>query len=378
MIPSQRYAAQPDLKSVAQSFSSLVDSMRYLQRSHELDQKITELKDVAEKRLVSLETLKVDISESIEKLMDSLGEARALELSKQIMGFSNTAIDQMKQRISAEAQKQVALFALDSNSEKTKTAKSLEAFLSTSPLPVIEHTIIVTLQDTAYGAKARYRCEDDVQYEFSLDTKVSPFFRTHFKLGEFDHSLKVPIGLGKSWLKKNPVPDFERLERYVVLSAEATESSLILECSDPEKEARLKIVHTKQGGHASLTLEYSHGNTTLDVTSDPSLNACLDSESFIRAMERIWLGINELERRKISLTQIICSKKSLLEEWDLTEFLARAWKAIAPSIIEAVKATAGKAEAGSEVLDEKVVKEKLKVLGKEADQIAAILHLKLD
>ncbi len=375
MIPSQRYAAQPELRSVAQSFSSLVDSMRYLQKSKELDEKIDELKEETEERLESLDALKTDILKLIEKQTENLGESRAAELSKQIIGFSTTAIDQMKQKINQETQKEHNALVSDSNSEKTKTMKSLEAFLATSPLPLIEHSIVLTLQDMAYGAKARYTCQDSIQYEFALDTKVSPFFRTQFRLGEFDHSLKIPVGVGKSWLKKNPVPDFQRLDQYVIFTAEATESSLILECSDTEKEAHLKIVYTKQGNHTSLTLEHSQDGSTLDITSEPSLNVHLDTESFIRSTERIWLGINDLERKKISLSRITCDDKSVLEDWKSADFLTKAWKAIAPRIREAMKAKGDKSVTDSDNLDEKTVREKLKTLGPQAEQIVSILRL---
>ena len=375
MIPSQRYAAQPELSSVALSFSSLVDSMRYLQKGRELDEKIDELKVATEKKLESLDTLKSEISKLVERQIDNLGEPRVTELSKQIMGFSTTAIDQMKQKINQETQKQHNALVSDSNSEKTKTMKSLEAFLSTSPLPLIEHSLVLTLQDMAYSARARYTCQDNIQYEFTLDTKVSPFFRAPFKLGEFDHSLKVPVGLGKSWLKKNPVPDFQRLEHYVIYNAEATESSLILECSDTEKEARLKVVYTKQGNHTSLTLVHSQGDNTVDITSEPSLNTHLDSESFVRSMERIWLGINDLERKKISLSRITCDEKSVLEDLSSVEFLTKAWKAIAPRVRDAMKVRGDKPTTESEVLDEKTVREKLKTLGPQAEQIASLLRL---
>ena len=103
--------------------------MRYQQKGRELDEKIDELKVATEKKLESLDTLKSEISKLVERQIDNLGEPRVTELSKQIMGFSTTAIDQMKQKINQETQKQHNALVSDSNSEKTKTMKSLEAFL---------------------------------------------------------------------------------------------------------------------------------------------------------------------------------------------------------------------------------------------------------
>ena len=232
-----------------------------------------------------------------------MGEARTSDLSKQLVGFSTTALDQAKQRLTQEAQKQLAVFSSDLDSEKTKTVHSLEAFLSTTPLPLIDRSIIVELQDATYVSKARYRCQDNIEYEFSLDAKLSPFFKSQFKVGQLDQTLKLPIGLGKSWLKKDPVPDFRSLEQYVLTTAEAAETSLMVECADQDGESRVKLVHTRHGSHVSLSIMYSDGGNTTDITSEPSLNSHLDSDGFIRFMERIWSAVNDLERRKIAISQ---------------------------------------------------------------------------
>ena len=382
MLPSQHYLSSPEERLVKQAFSSLVDSMRYLQRSKELDRSIVETKDSIETRLLSLETLKIDITEAIEKLKDGLGEARVQELSKQVMGFTTIAVDQMKEKITAESQKQLDQLVFDSKSERTKTVKSLEAFLAVSPLALVERSIVVEFKESAYGAIARYRCEDDIQYEFSLDTKASPFFRGIFRLGQFDRTTRIPIGLGKSWLKKEPVAEYQRLDQYILLGAEITESSLIAECLDSEKEARLKIVYTRQGTHSSLTLQHTQGGVTVDVTADPSLNAYLETEGFIRSMERLWLGINDLERRKVGLTKIVNSGKSILEDLDCENFQEKSWKAMAPKIREQIGKTStlgeGPLTRDSETLDSRAVREKLKVLGPQAGQVAALLGLGMD
>lgn len=360
----------------------MVDSMRYLQRSRELDHSIAEATDAIGNRLLGLETLKVDITEAIEKLKDSLGEARVQELSKQVMGFTTIAVDQMKEKITNESRSHLDQLVFDSKSERTKTVKSLEAFLAVAPLTLVERSIIVGFKDGAYSASARYRCEDEIQYEFSLDTKASPFFRGVFRLGQFDRALKIPVGLGKSWLKKEPVPDYQRLDQYVLLGAETTESSLIAECVDTEKDSRLKIVYTRQGTHSSLTLQYSQGGATTDVTGEPSLNAHLDSDAFIRSMERLWLGINDLERRKIALTKIVCNGKSILEDLDCADFHEKSWKAIAPKLKEIVNKSSSvnddQLARENELLDAQSIREKLKVLGPQAGQVAALLGLSLE
>jgi len=356
---------------------SLADAMMYLKRSREQEQKIEETKDMLDRRLIALETLKVDISDDVTKLKDILGEVRTSEILKQISEFSTAAVDLLKQRLSQEAQRQLTTFYSDSNSEKTKTVKSIEAFLYATPLPLIDHSIIIELQDATYAAKARYRGQDNIEYEFSLDTKISPFFRIRFKPGQLDRTLKVPVGLGKSWLKKDPVADFRSIEQYALKSAEATETSLVVECAPDDDEGQIKLVYTRHGSRVSLSLSFSEGGKAVEITSEPGLNAHLDSDKFIRLMERIWLSVNELERRKIALTKLVCDNKSILENLDFADFFSKSWRAVAKQIKDAMKSSSSD-NSDYDILDKKTVKEKLKALGPEAAEIADLLGIDSD
>lgn len=378
MTPSESVTSQTQAKSVKQSFLSLTDAMLYLNRSRELERKIEETKDVLDKRLIALEALEVDISDDITKLKEMVGEARMNDLSKQITGFSAAAVDQLKQKLSQEAKSQLDLFSSDSETEKTKTVKSIEAFLSTTPLALIDRSILVELQDATYAAKARYRCQDNVEYEFSLDTKLSPSFKSRFKPGSLDRTLKVPVGLGKSWLKKDPVADFRNLEQYYLINAEATETSLVVECISEDGDEHLKLVYTRHGARVSLSVIVSSDEKSVDVASEPSLNAHLDSDKFIRLMERIWLAVNELERRKIALTKLVSDNNSILENLDCAEFFPKSWEAISKPIKDVMKSSSGGWGSNDETLDEKTIKEKLKVLGPEAIQVADLLGIEMD
>ena len=372
MVPSQSYSSKAQGRPAKQAFTSLVDSMLYLSRLQELERKKEESKEQAARRLIALEAFQVDVSEDIAKLKEILGEARTNELSKQIGGFSSTAVEMMKEKMNLETQKHLAEMDSDYNSEKTRAIKSLEAFLSTSPLSVIDRSIEATLQDGAYAAKARYRCQESIEYEFLLDAKVNTFFKGQLRLGVFERNLRIPIGLGRSWLKKEPVPDYRSLEQFVVSYAEATETSLVVESSETEAEDRVKMIYTRHGDHASLSLQYSHATGTVDVTQEPGLNVHLDSDALIRTMERIWIAMNDLEKRKVAVTKIICENRSVLETLDFSEFFKKSWKAISGTLREAMRMSS---KDDQETLEKAFVKEKLKSLGSEASDIADLLQV---
>jgi hypothetical protein len=353
--------------------------MRCLARSRELDDESEQARVLGKEKISSLEVLLGQISGSIDKMKETLGEARSQELSKKIVGFSSTVFDQTKDRITEETEKQVQQLIADSKSEKTKTLKNLEAFLATSPFTIVDRSIDVEKKEAAYGAVAKYRCQDDIEYEFSLDTKASPFFRSQLSPVQFDRSLKLPIGFGKSWLKKDPVPDFEHLDEYVVKSAEATETNLIAEFVDPQKDSTVRGVYSRQGTHTSLSLHYTDVGKSIDISADPNLNANLDSDSFVRVMEKLWLATNDLEERKISLVRLSCDGKDVLEGLQADEFIQRAWKVVAPRVKNALKesssGTDSKIKLLGEPFDVGMVMEKLKSLGDQANEIAFAIGL---
>ncbi len=351
--------------------------MIYIQRTRELERKIEETTEQGEQKLIALETFKVDISDNVSKLKQILGEARTNELAKQIVGFSSTAVDQMKQKLNLEIQSQISLLESDCKSEKTKAVKSLEAFLSTSPLPIIDRAIEVNLQDASYASKVRYRCLDNIEYEFALDTRYNPFFKAQCLVGTLDRTLRVPVALGKSWLKREPVPDIRSIEQFLIKRVEATETSLIVRCADQDEQSEVKIVYTRNGDHLSLSVFYTANGATVDITSEPGLNAHLNSDSFMRMMERIWLATNDLEKRRITITKLLFENHSLLENLDSKEFFLKCWEDISESVKQTMRLSSEKRVSFDETLDRPYVKERLKALGPDAVQIAELIAVEL-
>ncbi len=162
---------------------------------------------------------------------------------------------------------------------------------------VLDKVLSVKLIDGAYEARGAYRCADDIQYQFSYDTKKSRVFSKEFRLSTFEKDFRVPISLGKTWLRRDQVPDYERIDQYALISAESSETNLIVIFKHLEKESRLRVVYSKHDSHSSLSIAYTDSQRTVDITSTPSLNRFLDSGPLEKTMERLWLSI--IESRKL-------------------------------------------------------------------------------
>jgi hypothetical protein len=370
--------AQQDLqnsRALKQSFTSLIDAMRFAYHKEQLQGKIQEMESSSKKGLEDLEALNGKIESLVKGLSDEIPQDSLQELSSQISGFSHLAIEQTKAKVEQKDQAQFSEVRSQLDSEVTKTRQSIEAFIATTPFMILDKVLSVKLVDGAYEAKGVYRCSDDLQYEFSYDTKKSRVFSKEFRLSTFEKDFRVPISLGKNWLRRDQVPDYERIDQYALTSAESSETNLIVVFKHLEKESRLKVVYSKHDSHSSLSIVYSDSQRTVDITATPSLNRFLDSEPLEKTMERLWLAIIDLENYKSGLSKLVSEEVNVIDDkLDCFEFFAKSWRIIAPRIIQEMKS------AGDSQSDDRLTvpfaMERIGLLGENADPILEILELK--
>ncbi|MFI5421699.1 MAG: hypothetical protein ACHQ1H_12090, partial [Nitrososphaerales archaeon] len=284
-------------------------------------------------------------------------------------------IEQAKTKIELKNKAELSEYNTSLESEITKTRKSIEAFVATTPFTILDKVLTVKLLDGAYEARGIYRCSESIQYEFSYDTKKSRTFSKEFRLSTFEREFRVPISVGKTWLRKDQVPDYERIDQYALVSAESSETNLIVLFKHAEKNSQLRVVYSKHDSHSSLSISYSDGQRSVDITATPSLNRFLDAEPLERTMERLWLALIDLENFKVGLTKLVSEDVSILEKLDCFEFFAKSWKIIAPRVIQEMKSS--KDETTSEDrLTVPYVMERVGMLGENADTILEILELR--
>jgi hypothetical protein len=379
MIAGQKIEIDSKSWSIKQSFSSLIDAMRFSQRYEQLKEEQISLELEREKKILALEKLIQDISSKIQDSEESLGKDYAFELSKQIPPFSKAAADNVRKKIEDYYNKALKEMKSWIESEKTRSYKSIESFLSTSPIPVLEAVISQKLLDGAYSARCNYRCENDIRYEFTLDTKRNTVFGQEFKISSLGYEVKLPVTLGKSWLRKGPTPEYERLDQYILTDSEATEGHLIANFAHPEREAKVRVVYSKHEGSSSPLLEinYKDHERNVDILREPGLNRFFKTEAAVRAMDRIWLAATELEKNKIALTALSCNGEDVLQQLNTKGFIETAWKSLSPILMKTLKnspPTSATISTG-DMLDEAYVREKAALLGESGQTVLMMLGL---
>ncbi|MDA4127293.1 MAG: hypothetical protein OK452_08870 [Thaumarchaeota archaeon] len=386
-MSSEEKLVQPETKRIQkQAFSSLIDAMRDAQRMHEREDKIREIEETHKRQLAALEKLREEITGVVLSHKDILGKELAGDLENQVSSLSLVAIDLTRKKIEEkystmlkDKDNQIAL-----ESERTKTFKSIEAFLANLPFSLLDKAINLKLLNGAYAANARYNCENNIQFEFSLDCRRSTVLNKGFTLTSPDGEIKVPISLGKSWLKKEPAPDYEGLDHYVLSAAEVTEPHLAATYVYPEKSSTISIISSKRDSHASLTVEYVLSGSRTNITSEPALNKFLNSELIDKSSEALRRSILELENYKIDLVKLISDGKAIFEEgkFDLQQFLAKAWRIIEPAVVAATLREGGPVGEGDavssereEVFDRTFVRQKIISLGESGNALLVSLKL---
>lgn len=384
MTPDEKPVHHGSNRNVKQVFSSLIDAMRDAQRMSEMEDKIREIEEANKSRLSALEKLPKEITGVVLALQDSVGKELAQDLEKQVSSLSRVAIDLTRKKAEERYSTELKESQLGLEAEKIKTFKSLEALLATQPFALLDKCINLRLHGGAYAANTRYDCANNIQYEFSLDCKKSTVLNKDFTLTSAEGEIKVPISLGKSFLKKEPTPDYESLDHYVLSIADATESHLAVTYLYPDKSSTITIINSKRDAHASTTVEYGFSGTRTSITSEPALNKFLNSEQIDQSSEALWRSVLELENYKIDLLKLVSDGKAVFEEGklDAQQFLANAWKIIEPEVESALRVggSVGDGVAASsdrnEVLDTTFVRQKINSLGESGDTL--LVSLKLD
>jgi hypothetical protein len=345
-------------------FTDLADAVRYSQnRQRSIDEQ-NEMRTAAEWQLEELGDLAVRISKAFEGL--HLDAADSESLSRKITEFSTLAIQQTKDRVKAKLKAALEESVSESKSEELKAKRSLESYLAATPLPVIDEELSLELSDSSYSARAHYKCADEIEYEFLLNTASSPHFRGEFTFSGVRKGVKLPVRLGKTWLRKEPVPDFEKLDAYALSKARASKNHLEATFVNHETNSVVDLVFSRSGSDSFVTIEYSDDKGKVDVTGEAALSKHLDLTLMKGATARLLDAIMELRKDKLQLSKLESGGEDILATLDCLGFMQQV-------VLVLVRSKETK-DAMSRI-DPKVAVEKLKLLGPGGTKIMETLGL---
>ena len=333
-------------------FTEMADAVRYSQNWEASIKEQDEARTRAKKQLDELDDLTVRLSKAFDGL--SLDEQEADGLSRKINEFAALAIQQTKDRVRADLKATLDESASKSKSEELKAKRSLESYLVATPLPLIDEEVSLELSDSSYSAKAEYKCPGEIEYEFLLNTATSPQFRSEFTFAGVRKGVKLPVRLATTWLRKEPVPDYEKLDDYALSRARASRNHLEATFVNHEKSTEVDLVFSRSANESFATIQYSDGKGRVDVTGEAALSKHLDLTLMKAAAGRLLDAILELRKDKIQLSKLGSGGEDVLATLDCLGFMQRALTVLAQSK-ESLEAMRG--------VNPKIAIDKLKLLG---------------
>jgi len=361
------------VKTVKQLMFNLVDAVVYSKKSKELTQEAEERAKIFEKKTKKLDALIKELDETLRsysKGEDLDDEFR--ELISKIEEFADTAALQTKRVLEQKFEKQKEELKEEAEAYRIKALKSIETFLSSDPLPILDKRVTLKAVGGAYEARVRYTCAEKIEYEFLLDTKNVDLFQNPLEFSKFEKGLKIAVRLGKTWLKSELVPGYEKLDQYVLSSAEVSKTNTVATFIHEQSEKKFTFVYSKSETQSFIEVKYEDSQGSVDVNADPQLNKYLETEPLKYALENLTLALLELERHKMRLTKLVQDENDLLSSLDFFELLLTSSKIASQNLKKVPGATLF-----TEFSKEEIVQfvERLKLLGREGLQIASLFGI---
>ncbi len=130
--------------------------------------------------------------------------------------------------------------------------------------------------------------------------------------------LSIPVTMGeKSFLKKEPAPDYETLERYVLSVSEATKPHPASTYVYADKSSSIIIINSKRDAHISMTVEYvTTGGGRDHLRAGPEQVPELRADK--RPRGRLYgARFFELENFKMDLVKLTSDGKTVFEDGKL-------------------------------------------------------------
>jgi hypothetical protein len=359
----------PVKDSLRQVVTNLFDAVRFSDQLHEAEARVKSLQDEFNSRSLRLGTFVKSVADSSEVLTEQVPEDYAKIMANQVNEFVRAAADQAKAKGSAKVTGEISEVESEAASSRTKALKSLEAYLGSNPLPVVDRLVTVKLVDGRYQAHATYSCKGNVAYKFNLGTQSSKMFGSEFKLSRMRKKLNVPVGLGKTWIRKEQSPRYEKLEQYSLRNAEASSQHLIAEFFEEETRTAIRISGASQEGGGFTSVEFIDEAEVVNVTNDAGLNKFLDSAAVTAVTNSIWAELIQVEASRVALTELTVGGRDILERMECESLLRSVLRVMGPAYKDVLERHSEKQPKGSEVeVSLAFIRERLSLLGESASQ----------
>ena len=307
------------------------------------DQKKAELRALIEEdREYMIETL-TDIEkfkDSVQITMQKSVSGRFKEDVVRVMAqgadekFSSYIADS-KSRVVRKTEQRIQQTENEIDSHSYQILGFLKAFFMSSSIPVGGNSLRCTLDDQVYRAQAEIVDVTGIRCAYMLDTAASEFFSGQKRFSDLvPGKLEFPVGKKKSWLKKEPVKEYLRIDDATlahVLDEEETGEFRLAKRAGNGVEGLLVRVH--KGKKETIEVfridaEGSRIPVDSEIIEDP------ESEVMICFWKLLLPSVLSLYRTRGDLNSISIGDKDVVKDGLIVDLVRKLTAFLSPTIRE--------------------------------------------
>ncbi len=366
-------------KLTRQVLTELIDAVVNSDRAADCSAELTDL----QKRMEESIRRERDIYNQIAAVLDAYEKEEGMD---QFTIYRDSILDHTRASLQGYEEKLIPALKADidsktqeMNSYRAKSTKAIEAFLSREPLPLLEWEIRLKYVDGGY--EARYICtsQHDLQYEFLLNSSEVEFLKSKMEVDTLVKGIKLPARIGKTWVSKEPVIDFEKLDHYYLSSAVLSPTNLVLTFTNDETDSAYTFHSSVSEDSHFLEIEYRDQMQTVNITSQPAMNSAVNRGVLISLISQIRVAMLYLRDHKLRLSRLVLREIDIMATMKVTDLFYTILEILSPLITQEVTAALNSGQEPDEPdqggITRNFIYQRLTLLGDRSNTVASFMGI---
>lgn len=321
------------------------------------------------------------IADDVALALDSYMKEENIDLFKtyrdSILDFTRATLQAFEEKLIPLLDRDIDSKQQEMNSYRGKSVKAIEAFLSREPLPLLEWEIRLRYVDGGY--EVRYICtsQKDLQYEFLLNSSEVEFLRTKLEAETLVKGIRLPARMGKTWVSKDPVIDFEKLDHYFLSAATLSSTNLVIYFASDEVNSSYMFHSSVSEDSSFLEIEYKDQMQTVNITSQPAMNSALNRDALTSLLSQIRVALLYLRDHKLRLSKLTLRDIDIISTMKVPDFFLTVLEILAPVISQEIALILNPSEVSVDQ-DQSIVTrdfliQRLSLLGGRAETVSSLI-----
>ncbi len=344
-----------------------------------------------------VESLPGELSKFMKSLIQPGTIPLADEMIDKIYKFAEAAVSQYKVGIGDSLTREVSEIESSYSKERDKAIGAVDSYLQGLTIPPDSRKIGLKLSSGAYDSRGSYKITRkfekpivrrgfiskttdvltetvDLSYEFSLRTGDVDIFKSVVYFSSISKGFKLPVRSATSWVSKEAVIDYEKLDKYLLTEGELSGNTLTLSFTSDQGDHTVKLSYSFYEDNPILGIQFNDGTQAVDILTQPALANVVDTATLSQIMSTFYRTVSELGNHRQKLTKLVVNDLDVLSTLDFQGFLLHMSKLVAAEV-NRIRQAAPDTGSMAPILDSDFVRERLALLGPVSAEIAEILSV---